>query len=167
MRLFFLCLLFLFTVGYAEDKPKAHEKIIDVVFEQFDSVGILRQDGSGMVYVEIPDDYIYKLHPFIEEEGFELPTSLYGAHALGAHISVIYKGEAQNYHIGWIPERNSKIFFKVAGCKIVPLNQEGYESACVLTILAPNLNKLRNRYGLPAMKYDFHITIGMKPRKAA
>jgi len=156
--------LFLFTVGYADDKPQAHDKILDYAFETLDNVGVLRQNGSGMVYVEIPDDYIYKLYPFILEEGFQLPTSLQGPNALGAHISVIYGGEARDRGIGLINERNSKIFFKVAGCKIVPLNQEEYESACVVTIIAPNLNQLRKRYGLPEMKHDFHITIGLKPR---
>ncbi len=166
MRIF-LCLLFLFTVGYADEKPEAHDKIVDYVFEQFDNVGVIRQDGSGMVYVDIPDDYIHKLHPFLVEEGFQLPTSLDGPRALGAHISVIYGGEAHKSNIGWILERNTKVFFQVTGCKIVPLNQEGYESACVLTIHAPNLNQLRKKYGLPEMKHEFHITIGMKPRKAA
>lgn len=164
MRIFLLIFLFLFSTCYADGKPKNHEKIMEYAFYHLDATGILRQSGNGMVYIEVPDAYIHNLFPFIQEEGFVLPTSLDGPNALGAHISVIYGGEAQNYRIGGVHERNFKVFFKISGCKIVPLNQADYESACVLSIEAPHLDKLRKKYGLPAMKYEYHITIGMKPK---
>ncbi|MBX7067384.1 MAG: hypothetical protein K1X28_09145 [Parachlamydiales bacterium] len=160
--------LFLLTApSYADDFPKNKEKIMDEIFYSLDAVGTLKQDANGMVYVDVDNDFIYKLYPWIQEEGFELPTSLYGNNALGAHVTVIYKREAEDYQLGWIKEAGDQVYFKVTGCKIIPLNQAGYELGCVVTIQAPNLDKLRKKYGLPSIKYDYHILIGMKPRKVA
>lgn len=163
MHRFLFVLLVLFAPCFADDAPKNTSKILDHVFYNLNCVGTIKQGAGGMVYVDVDDDFILKLYPLIQDEGFVLPTSLQGKNAIGAHITVVYNREANDYDLGWIEERNTQVFFTVTDCKIVELDQAGYESACVLKIKAPNLDKLRKKYGLPAIKYDFHIMIGMKP----
>ena len=35
--------------------------------------GTLDQEENGFVYVKVSDDYLYALHPFIQNEGYSLP----------------------------------------------------------------------------------------------
>lgn len=159
--------LFLCFVSFAHAiSSETSKKILDYIFENLSEAGTLRQDERGFVYVDIDDEYIYKLNALIKDEGYEMPPYFGWKGAHGAHISVIYAKEAKNYKVKEIKEVGSTIYFKPKSCSAVePGSWDDVEEVFVITVEAPILDKLRKKYGLPKAHYDFHITIGLKYRQ--
>jgi hypothetical protein len=160
---FFILPLVLCTVqlNAAEETP-ACSQIIEYIFDNFTEAGELKQDDRGFVYVDLDDQYVYKLNEFIKDQGFEIPP-YFGPNMYGAHISVVYSKESEKYQLGEIAEVGSTIYFRPVGCKTVPPGSwADVEEVYVITVDAPILDKIRKKYGLPKSTYDFHITIGVK-----
>jgi hypothetical protein len=127
--------------------------------------GTLKSSG-GFVYVDVDDDYIHKLVPMIQEYGFEEPPYFGNAGLVGAHITVIYPDEIKNHKISEIQEYGESISFTPQRCEAVyPPTWHGDE-AYFIVVEAPELDAIREKYGLPKRKYDYHITIGAKPKAA-
>ncbi len=142
------------------------DKIKDCIAEQLSTSGTLKQDSQGYVYVDIDDRYIVSLIELIEKEGFEQPP-YFGPGLHGAHISVISAQEAKKFALGKIKERGATIPFTIKDCQIVhPPTWKEVESIYILTVEAPLLDELRQQYGLPKSRYDFHITIGLIYKEA-
>lgn len=120
-------------------------------------------DSDNFVYVDVDDDYIHKLVEFIKADGFEEPPYFGGPNMHGAHITVMYPKEVKDYGIKQIEEEGMKIFFDLKSCKTVrPPNWPDIEWVYFITVDAPTLTKIRQKYGLPQREYEFHITIGVK-----
>ena len=59
-----------------------------------------------------------------------------------------------------------QISFTLKECQIVhPLRLKEIDEVYLITIESPELDTIRQELELPKKKYDFHITIGMKPKK--
>jgi hypothetical protein len=154
----FIFSLFLLVGAYLSANCKP---MIDYIFENLPEYGTLTQDSEGFVYVDIPNDYIYKLFPMIGEKGFVKPP-YFGPGLHGAHISVIYASEAKENNIQ-IKEVGQTIYFSPKACETVkPSKWKQVDQVYIITVDAPALNKLRKRYGLRDAAYPFHITIGVK-----
>ena len=135
--------------------------MIDYIFENLPEYGTLTQDSEGFVYIDIPNDYVYKLFPMIGEKGFVEPP-YFGPGQHGANISVIYANEAKENNIK-IKEDGQTIYFSPKACEVVkPGKWKEVDQVYIITVDAPALNKLRKRYGLRDAAYPFHITIGIK-----
>ncbi|GAB4189133.1 MAG: hypothetical protein Tsb0015_09660 [Simkaniaceae bacterium] len=150
--------------GFSIEKPQKEDEILQHAFFYLPEYGTLQQDKYGFVYVDIDDDYIDDLWPYIETEGFKVPPYFRGRDFHGAHISVVYEPEAKIYNLGAIAEIGKTVYFKIKDCQIVSLPNDNWDSVCLLIVEAPYLSKIRKKYGLPAMKHDFHITIGIKTK---
>jgi hypothetical protein len=138
------------------------KQILNYIFENLPEYGTLVQDSEGFVYVDIPNDYIYKLFPLIDQKNFVLPPYFGRPGLHGAHISVIYASEAKENGIK-IKEQGQTIYFYPKVCQIVkPGKWKEVDEVYTITVEAPALNKLRKRYGLRDAAYPFHITIGVK-----
>jgi hypothetical protein len=125
--------------------------------------GVLK-NTSGFVYVDVEDDYIHKLLPFLTKEGFEEPPYFGQTDLVGAHISVIYPREVENYHIEEIEECGEEIFFELRECQLAhPPNWKTIDQVYFITVEAPRLDQIREKYGLPKREHNFHITVGVKP----
>ena len=141
----------------------ACKAVLDYISRYLDRRGILEQDAKGYVYVKVDDDYINNLYSLIEDEEFETPPYFDRELAHGAHISVIYKEEADFYKIGKIDEIGSVVSFQVKDCQIIhPPSWNKIDSVYLITLEAPTLEKIRKKYGLPPPAYPFHITIAVK-----
>lgn len=153
----FLSLLFFASALCADCK-----QMLDYIFENLPEYGTLMQDRRGFVYVDIPNDFVHKLFPMIDEKGFVEPP-YFGAPGLyGAHISVIYAKEANDNYIK-IKETGQTIYFSPKACQVVkPSKWPDVDEVYIITVEAPALNKLRKRYGLREAAHPFHITIGVK-----
>lgn len=124
--------------------------------------GVLRENEEGFVYLDIDDNYIHQLIHYIKGSGYEKPPYFGEPHLVGAHISVIYAAEEKK---GEIAEEGKVIYFTPLECKIVqPPNWEGIEGACIIEVDAPELDKIRAKYGLPKFEFGYHITIGVKKK---
>lgn len=118
---------------------------------------IVKSDGFG--YIKVDDEYIHSLLPMLglAAEGFREPPYFRSPDSPGAHISVFYVDE----HI--IPDEVGQTFhFELKEIVIV---QSSYTTSyVVLQVASPELEKLREKYGLEAKLHghEYHISIGKK-----
>ena len=147
----------------AAQAPHSPE-IMHYVDNHLSHSGILKS-SDGFLYVDIDDAYIHKLISFIHEEGFKEPPYFGKPGLVGAHISVIYYDEANNYGLGEVEECGKLIIFTPKQCQVVhPPKWKETESLYLITVEAPELDRIRKKYGLPRREYEFHITVGIKPK---
>lgn len=152
-----LFLLVLTSGAYTEYSCPA---VLDAIEKELPHYGVLKHEGD-FVYVDLDDDYIHKLVQLIPNEGFQEPPYFGRADLVGAHISVIFPGEC---NVEEIQEYGQKIPFTIKECQVVrPLQMLGVDEVYLVVVDAPELAFIRKKYGLPKYKYDFHITIGVKP----
>ncbi len=165
MLRFLLIALFFFVAGKNfADLPECKE-IQDFIFENLEQSGTLEQNEEGFVYLKVDDDYINKLLPFIEEQGFVTPPYFGSPELCGAHITVISVKENEAFKVGRLRESElgRTIYFRIKECQIVnPPNWEGVDEVYLITLEAPMLFKIRQRYLPPRPKFPYHITIGIK-----
>ncbi len=161
----FACLLFLFNPAAGAASP-CKEALV-YAEKNLSKIGRLEVNEEGYVYVNIEDHYIHDLIAFIEDQGFEKPPYFENSSLVGAHITVIYPEEATTYHLYQLSERGKSIRFKPKECIVVDAEKtgrkelEGVDKICLITIDAPELEKIRKKYGLPKPSHEFHITIGV------
>lgn len=137
-------------------------RLLNYIMTCLPKYGILRRDERGLIYVKIDNNYIHKLIDFIKDEGFEVPP-YFGEGLHGAHITVISPEEVIYYALGEVAECGQVIRFQPKSCRVVhPPTWASGEKAFLITVEAPELEKLREKYQLPKNKYDFHITVGIK-----
>jgi hypothetical protein len=166
MNLLSILLCLVFSISAIAEEKSPCDKIQAYILDHLPESGKLCQDSKGFVYVHLDDKYIHMLNEFIKDEGFELPPYFSGDKQHGAHISVIYVREAEEYHVGKIKEAGQTITFKCLGCKTaVPTRWKEVAEVYVIPIEAPSLDRLRKKYGLPKAEHPFHITLGVKYRE--
>lgn len=138
--------------------------VLEYVQDNLSHRGVLRKSGN-FIYVDVDEDYIDELIGLIQEQGFIEPPYFGREDLVGAHISVIYKDEAKQYQIDSIEECGQLIDFVPKECVVVrPPNWKEMEEVYVIVVEAPQLDRIRMKYGLPKSKYPFHITVGVKPK---
>jgi hypothetical protein len=142
-----------------EFQPKVLEQAIKI-----EQRGILKQKENGYLYVEVSNDFISKILPFIDAPGRIVPPRHYvSKKGIGAHISVMYENEQIESEIWEIKEIGKEYSFEVMELRTIKLNKDGrVKKLWLLAVDAPDLEDLRMRYGLTSKLkgHDFHITIG-------
>jgi len=139
--------------------------------------GILKQEPNGFTYLDVDDGYLTHLGEWIKKDGFEIPPYLAPGLA-GAHITLVRPprlGEElfskkatpiEPLSLPQMDEVGETFSFSLKGCEIVkPRALPNVESLFIITVHAPRLEELIDKYHLPHLGFDFHITIGMKSRK--
>lgn len=140
-------------------------EILDYANENLPLYGRLRVDERGFTYLDIENEYIYELLPFLETAGATNPPYFDAIYSAGAHVSVILASEIH-------PPLNLEEFeedipFTITGCySVEPENWLEMETIWFLTIDAPKLSMIRTNLGLsPKIQdHEFHITIAVKKR---
>ena len=142
-----------------ENQPQVIEKVV-----QFVQKGILKQKDNGYLYVEVSKDFIAEALPLIDAQGKIVPPRHYTSKkGIGAHISVMYENEQILNEIWEIKELGQEFTFFVMELRTVKLNKDNkVKKLWLLAVAAPELEKLRESYGLSSRlkDHDFHITIG-------
>ena len=122
--------------------------------------GILKQESNGFTYIDLDDRYIHQLIQNLPIEGFVEPP-YFGEGLIGAHITLVMPDEWAE--IPQIEECDQPFSFVLKECEIVhPLNWAEISEVFLITLDAPELTALREKYGLKPRDFDFHITIGVK-----
>jgi hypothetical protein len=166
LRNTFITLLCLCVHCFGLEVPYGSQ-VMDYVENNLAHCGVLKMTET-FVYVDVDDAYINTLISLIEKEGFEKPPYFGNPYTEGAHISVMYNDEVAKYKIMNIPECGEVIYFTPKTCKIVhPVTWRAMDEVYLITVDAPELEKIRKKYGLPLNQFEFHITIGVKPKAAA
>lgn len=150
-----------------ENQPQVVEKVM-----QFEQKGILKQKDNGYLYIEVSNDFIAEALPLIDAQGRIVPPRHYTSKkGIGAHISVMYENEQILNEIWEIEELGQEFTFTVMELRTIKLNKDNkVKKLWLLAVVAPELEKLRESYGLPSKLkgHDFHITIGTQvPGKPA
>ena len=141
------------------------DQMINFIFSCLPKHGILRKDEQGLVYVKIDNNYIHQIVEFIKHEGF-VPPPYFGEGKHGAHITVMTPEETLYYALGDIKECGRLIKFEPKNCQIVYPEAWGPgQQACLITVEAPALHHIREKYKIPQKKYEFHITVGVRCQK--
>ena len=159
------CLLLLLIFHpCAAQEIDASTAVLDYAHSRLSPCGILK-DSSGFIYVDIDDAYIHELIPFIQKAGFVEPPYFGSEELVGAHITVVYPDEVKKYEIGVMEECGKTIYFTPKACQIV--NPPKWKDQIYLMVVeAPELDRIRKKYGLPKREYAFHITIGIRCKAA-
>ena len=170
MRAFFFIKVFLFsvfTIAFAgETSAQSCPEILNYIEENLVHHGTLKKSG-GFVYLDLDDEYVHQLFKFIERDGFEEPPYFGEDGLVGAHITVMSSYETKEYGISEIRECGEEKYFVPKKCQVVnPSGWNRIEEVYLIVVDAPELNVIREKYGLPKQEHDFHITIGVKPKIA-
>ena len=132
--------------------------------------GKLRKEDDGYVYLDIKNDIVDGLFSLLDkEEGAKKPP-YFGKGNIGAHISVISSEEGEELEDTEIKEIGMDINFALKDAySTKPDGWEEMERVWFVNVAAPELTKIRKRYGLPATydgkNHSFHITFGVKETK--
>lgn len=128
----------------------------DVLFE-----AALMQDKKGFVYLKMDDERLYELFELYRENGMELPP-YFGKGRAGGHVSVIMPGEWNGERLA---EVGQKFTFRIHGVdSITPAGWKGVDKVWFVTMQSPELEALREKYGLPSRiggDHDFHFTFAI------
>ncbi len=142
-----------------ENQPVVLEKAL-----KLPQKGILKQKDNGYLYLEVSPEFIASILPLIEAPGkITPPRHFKSKKGIGAHISVMYENEQILNEIWQIDELGQEFTFNVIELRTIKLQKDNrVKKLWLLAISAPELEKLRLSYGLPALLkgHDFHITIG-------
>ena len=153
-------LFFLATSCCGAEAPHETE-VLTYAKQHFPSSGVLK-NTNGFVYLDISDRFIHELVPLIQESGFETPPYFGKESLAGAHISVIFPEELKDVVID---ECGKRFSFQLTKCiTLFPEQFKGVVEFYFLIVEAPELNDLREKYGLAKCEYNFHITIGIKQK---
>jgi hypothetical protein len=118
---------------------------------------VLTQKKNGFVFLDVSNDFIKMVAPLLEIPG-KLSTPATAAKSVGAHISVFEEDDGIV-----VQELGMPFTFYVKEVRSVVMHtRDGMKKLWMIAVDAPELEKLRESYGLsPKLKgHDFHITLG-------
>lgn len=164
MKIFFVFVLLCISHCCFSQEAPFSEAVLKYTQNNLPNFGTLK-NANGFVYLDIDNKYIHELIQFIEKSGFQKPPYFEDIDVLGAHITVIYPNEMKQYNIQQIDETGLTIFFQPVECKLVtPPNGKEMGEVYFLVVDSPQLDQIREKYGLPNREDKFLITIGVKPK---
>ncbi|STX51835.1 Uncharacterised protein [Legionella busanensis] len=120
--------------------------------------GTLAMSTNKLVYLDIDNDYIYRLYPLLDLPLIKKPD-YFNSGGIGAHISIIYPEEHESLIINQL---GNCYYFTVQNFVSAQFEHKTYYALLVKSF---PLLQLRQRYGLPdylnfkGYKISFHITI--------
>ena len=134
--------------------------------------GVLAQDGySGMVYLDLEDDWVFKALEVLEDFGYiSPPFFVFPPVPLGAHVKIISEREAVDYEL--VGEREGKkeipglgkiVDFKVVD--VFPFHPQlrvyGVESKYKIRVESAGQNK-KGSHWTPPTDLGFCIDVGVR-----
>jgi len=135
------------------------QRVVDYARANLPLEGRLAIKSDGFVYLKVDDEYIRTLFPMLGlvKKGYREPPYFRSKDSPGAHISVFYEDENVS------PKEIGQTFhFDLKDIVIVhPSKNTSY---AILEVESPELEKLREKYGLkPHIRgHKYHISLGKK-----
>jgi hypothetical protein len=143
--------------------PTLQKLHLDKLMEHVDNlpkIGKIAYTQRRLLYLDVSDEYIYRLFPLIQDKNATIPDYFAGD-GIGAHISVIYPEESQALYK---EEIGKEYQFTITGAARTIINHKHY---FLVTASSPGLLAIRHKYhlsdqlSLKGFLIDFHITIGV------
>ncbi len=134
--------------------------------------GVLKKNQLDHVYLDIDDQFILALTPYLRSQGLVRPPyfNLFGSPD-GAHITVIPTREHFFQALGPIAEVGQEFSFEIEGLYSLtaPASWPEVEEVWFFKVHCPELEQLRRSYFLPPRPggHSFMIALAVKPAKPA
>lgn len=143
-------------------EPKS-ASIISYINSVLPIAGTLKQQNNGYLYLDLANEYITSVIPFLDDPSIDLPPYYDGTFTDGAHISIATKEEEKKL---FSPLPIGDAFsFTITGCfKAKLLYDIENKYVWYLTIYSEELSALRTSIGLSPMPNNetFYITLAYK-----
>ena len=112
--------------------------------------GTVAQDSTGMIYLDIDDDYIFKALEVLRPFGYIRPAFfVFPPTPIGAHIKIVTKREAEDYELGAekrdIPHIGQRVDFELVKAYVSypRVRQYGVEARFKIRVQSPELDRIR------------------------
>ena len=66
----------------------SEESLMEIINE-LPKVGYVSRNPTGYVFLDVDDDWVFKLQTELEKFGYEVPPYFVGGQAVGAHITIV------------------------------------------------------------------------------
>ncbi|MGB7978101.1 MAG: hypothetical protein WCF19_02945 [Chlamydiales bacterium] len=133
--------------------------------------GALRRNKQGLVYLDVDNQFISMMFPYLKKVGLVRPPyfNLFDAPE-GAHIPVISAREASFQYLDEVRELGASFSFEIEGLySMEPVSWPEVEQVWFFKVRSSELEAFRRKYFLPAHPggHPFHIAVAVKPRVTA
>ncbi len=133
--------------------------------------GVMRRNKQGLVYLDIHNQFISMMLPYLRGQGLVRPPyfNLFDAPE-GAHIPVISAREASFQYLDQVEQLGKEFSFEIEGLfSMEPSSWPEVEQVWFFKIRSVELEDFRSRHFLPAHPggHAFHIAVAVKPRVSA
>ena len=145
----------------AEQEVETLDKTASSKLEEAILTGKLKQNEDGFVYVDVDDGIIDSFYKLLKEEKKQKPPY----QGIGAHISVMHEEEIED--IEEVEELWEDIEFTLG--KVYSTEPDGWEEmerVWFIEVFSPQLENIREKYGLSKKchGHEFHISIATRKR---
>ena len=130
------------------ENPKAEDVLNQI--RDLPRSGIVAQDSTGMIYLDIDDDYIFKALEVLRPFGYIRPAFfVFPPTPIGAHIKIVTKREAEDYELGAekrdIPHIGQRVDFELVKAYVSypRVRQYGVEARFKIRVQSPELDRIR------------------------
>jgi len=132
--------------------------------------GWVSQNPSGMVFLDLDDDWIFSIENLLAEFGYEIPPYFYPPHPVGAHITLVTTDEVKKYvqkygiNVG-VVDLGRKVRFSIRRCGVsFPRNRSyGLEARFKVWVKGEELKRIRRRVtGQLMPRGGFYIVVGVR-----
>ncbi len=132
--------------------------------------GTLKQNAQGLIYLDIDNQFILELIPYLQAYNLVRPPYFHLFDAMGAHVPVVPAREAAFHYLDNPPELGREFSFELEGLySVKPTDWPEMEQVWFFKLHSPELEELRRRHFLTAKPggHSFHIAVAVKPRVTA
>ena len=112
--------------------------------------GVVAQDSTGMIYLDIDDDFIFKALEVLRPFGYIRPAFfVFPPAPIGAHIKIVTKREAEDYEVRAemrdIPHIGQRVNFQLVKAYVSypRVRQYGVEARYKIRVESPELDRIR------------------------
>ena len=121
---------------------------------------------SGLIFIDLDDDWIFSVQKLLAEYGYEVPPYFYPPQPVGAHITLVTSDEAKKYGLeGQQVEIGRRVKFSVRRCSVsFPRNRSyGLEARFKVWVKGQELSRIRRRVvGRVVPRSGFYIVVGVR-----
>ena len=146
--------------------PSPTGKEVKAAMKHLPKEGWVAQNPSGMVFIDLDDDWIFSIQKLLAQYGYEVPPYFYPPHPVGAHVTLVTSDEAKKYGLmGGEVDIGRKVKFSVTRCRVSFPRNRGYglEARFKVWVRGQELNRIRKRVvGLVKPRSGFYIVVGSR-----
>ena len=149
--------------------PSPPGKEVKKALKHLPREGWVAQNPSGMVFIDLDDDWIFSIQNLLAEYGYEVPPYFYPPQPVGAHITLVTSDEAKKKGLmGGEVEVGQRVKFRVSKCHVsFPRNRSyGLEARFKVRVNGKELDRIRKRMvGKVVPRGGFYIVVGVRRLK--